>query len=561
MSATFAKLRRAAKTATEDTAGPKVAVVGDVATQLFGVALQGALALRGLRGLFFEADFNQTERQLLAKDSELRAFAPEFTVVWESVERWWARGEEAETRLARVRAYAETFPGKLLYANAAPFADGVFGNLAVADSFPVQVRRFNAGLDVLAAELPNLYVVDLASLVAELGRAQACDPALDANADMPLTLDAQAAFAERVAEVIAALRGQVRKCVVVDLDNTLWGGILGEDGVNGIAIGGHGVGAAHLALQRWLKRLSKRGILLAVCSKNDEPLAREAFVARASEMAVGVDDFVCFVANWENKADNIASIRRVLNLGLDSFVFLDDNPAERALVRQALPAVCVPELPDDPALWLPFLAGLNLFETASHSEADAKRTEQYRVEAQRVAFQSSFADEAGFLRGLEMVGSATPIDAMNLARAAQLTQRSNQFNLRTRRYDEAALAAVANDPGWITLAITLRDRFGDNGLISVLLAQVDGENAFIDTWLMSCRVLKRGVERYALNHLAVAAKAKGAKRLIGEYLPTKKNGLVAKLYPELGFTPLGDNRYALDLATFQPLETHVHENA
>ncbi len=557
---TFKELKRAAKGANSGGSGAlRIAVGGDVATQLFTVAIRGALQLRGFAVELFEMEYNQVARQVLAADSELHYFNPDITILWEAVERWWVTNEPVEARLARVRAYAEAMPGQVVYANAASYNDGTFGNLAMEMSFAVRVRQFNAGLDALVAELPNLSLVDLNSLVATLGRQQAYDPLLEATSDMPLSLEAQARFAELVADVIAAQRGYVRKCVVVDLDNTLWAGILGEDGVEGVEIGGHGLGWAHLELQRWLFRLRQRGILLAVCSKNDDALAREAFEVRKSEMALHLEDVACFVANWETKADNIAHIQRVLNIGMDSFVFLDDNPAEREMVRQAHPEVCVPELPQDPALWVAMLSEMNLFETASYSEADVARTEQYRIEAERVAFQASFKDEAGFLRSLEMVATAKPLTALNLLRATQLTQRSNQFNLRTVRYTEAELEHIAEDPAWVTVAVTLADRFGEHGLVNVLLVKKEGTAAFIDTWVMSCRVLKRGLEVWALNRLVQRLREEGITRLEGEYRPTKKNGMVAHLYDELGFTSLGEGRFELDLTAYVPKETYIHE--
>ncbi len=554
----FRTLRRAATRFPCAEGGLRVAVVGDVATQLLTVAVQGALAERGLVGQCLEAEYAQVARQLCAEDSEVRRFMPDYAVVWESVEHWWRSGEDAEARLAQVRAYAERCPFKILYANMAPFDEGVFGSYAgTRKAFGVQRRAFNAGLDALAATLPNLLTVDLEGVVATLGTAQAADGRLFATSDMPLTPEAQARFAERCADVIAAQRGKVRKCVVTDLDNTLWGGVLGEAGLDGIEVGDHGLGRAHADLQRWLRRLRERGILLAVCSKNDESLAREPF-ERHPEMVLRLDDFACFVANWETKADNVAHIQKMLNIGFDSLVFLDDNPAERAIVRQAHPEVCVPELPEDPAEWLGFLARENLFETASYSEADAGRTEQYRQEARRVAWQATFKDEASFLKGLGMTATVCPLRDASLSRAAQLTQRSNQFNLRTQRYSEDDLRALAADPATLGLTFTLADRFGEHGLVSVLIGRQRGDTLFIDTWLMSCRVLKRGREQFALNRLAQEAKARGIAALEGEYLPTRKNGMVAQLYPSLGFAPTQDNRYRLELASFTPKETFIH---
>lgn len=553
----FSALRKWARKFCEDDS-LRVAVVGDTATQLLTLALRGALAERGVGARLFEAEYNQVARQLLAADSEVRRFGADVAVVWEAGEHWYVSGESAEKRLARVRMYAEAFPGTLLYVNVGALSDGVFGNYTVEASWPVQVRKFNAGLDALAMEVKNLHVVDLADAVARLGEG-AFDPVQRVNADMPLGLDAQAMLARRVADVVCALRGKVRKCVIVDLDNTLWGGVLGEDGLEGIAIGECGCGKAHEEVQRWLLRLRQRGVLLAVCSKNDEALAKEPFTARR-EMVLRLEDFACFVANWQTKADNVAHIQKVLNIGFDSMVFLDDNPVERAMVRQAYPAVCVPELPEDPAQWVAYLAGLNLFETVSFSEEDATRTEQYRVEAKRVEWEASFTSEAEFLANLGMTAQVRAFDEHTIPRAAQLTQRSNQFNLRTRRYTEDDLWAFKKDPTVLPLCFTLKDRFGDNGLVSVLIGQRQGTTLFLDTWLMSCRVLKRGLEVFALNALVARAKSLGVKTLVGEYLPTKKNAMVAHLYEELGFSPAGDGRYTLDCASYEPRKVYINED-
>lgn len=555
----FLTLRRASKRFSCMEGGLRVAVLGDVATQLFTVAIKGALAERRFTGQCFEAEYAQVVRQLCTEDSEVRRFAPDYAIVWESVEHWWRSGENAEDRLRRVRTYAEQCPFKILYANMAPFEDGVWGSYAgTPKAFAVQRRAFNAGLDALAATLPNLLVVDLESVMAALGTASGADRQLFISSDMPLSLEAQARFAERCADVISAQRGSVRKCVIVDLDNTLWGGVLGEVGLNGIDIGDHGLGRAYTDLQHWLLRLRRRGILLTVCSKNDESLAKEPF-EQHPEMVLHLDDFASFIANWETKADNVAHIQKVLNIGFDSFVFLDDNPAERAIVRQAHPEVCVPELPEDPAEWLAFLARENLFETAAYSEADAGRTEQYRQEAKRVAWQATFKDEAGFLRDLNMKATVSLLRDANLPRAAQLTQRSNQFNLRTQRYSEDDLRALAADPATLGLTFTLSDRFGEYGLVCVLIGKQSGDTLFIDTWLMSCRVLKRGLEQFALNRLVVEAKARGIAVLEGEYLPSRKNGMVAQLYPSLGFTSTPQqNHYRLNLSSFTPKETFIH---
>ena len=278
-------------------------------------------------------------------------------------------------------------------------------------------------------------------------------------------------------------------------------------------------------------------------------------------MVLKLDDIAVFQANWETKVDNIRTIQQILNIGFDSMVFLDDNPFERNIVRENVPGITVPELPEDPAEYLEYLYSLNLFETASYSELDKDRTRQYQVEAQRVSLSKTFTNESDFLKSLDMISTVSGFTRFNTPRVAQLTQRSNQFNLRTVRYSEADIEALAGDPGTIDLCFTLEDKFGDNGLIAVVVMKpLDRETLFVDTWLMSCRVLKRGMEAFTLNTMAERAKSAGYKRIIGEYLPTPKNKMVEQHYPGLGFVPetgASTARYILDLESFTPIECHI----
>ena len=278
-------------------------------------------------------------------------------------------------------------------------------------------------------------------------------------------------------------------------------------------------------------------------------------------MVLRLEDFAVFIANWENKADNIRRLQAVLNISFDSMVFLDDTPFERAMVREHLPAVTVPELPEDPADWLEFLYGLNLFETASFASEDRNRTGQYRAEAGRVSARASFANEDDFLRSLDMTAEVRNFDSYNIPRVAQLSQRSNQFNLRTVRYTEDQIAALAAEPDAWCLAVMLRDRFGDNGLVAaVILKRLDAETCFIDTWIMSCRVLRRGVEDFTLNAVVRTAREAGFTRIMGEYLPTAKNKLVENLFSSLGFSRIPDSdsaRYELFIQGFQERKNHI----
>ena len=333
-------------------------------------------------------------------------------------------------------------------------------------------------------------------------------------------------------------------------------GVVGDDGWEGIQIGhGLGIGKAFTEFQQWIKKLKNRGIILAICSKNFEDKAKEPF-ENNPEMVLKLNDIAVFIANWNNKVDNIRTIQRILNIGFDSMVFLDDNPFERNMVRENIPDISVPELPEDPSEYLEYLYSLNLFETASYSEGDKDRTKQYQVEAQRVSFQKSFSNEEDYLKSLNMVSEIKDFDKFNIPRVAQLSQRSNQFNLRTVRYTEDEITDIENDDDYAKFSFTLKDKFGDNGLVCVIIMKkIDESTLFIDTWFMSCRVLKRGMENFTLNTIVDWAQRNGYKNIIGEYLPTLKNGMVANHYANLGFKKMegtATDRFILDVTNYEP---------
>jgi FkbH-like protein len=412
----------------------------------------------------------------------------------------------------------------------------------------------------LTQQYPNLYLCDIASLQNKYGRDWMFDSSVYVSTEMVLSLDALPHVASRTMDIVCSIEGKFKKCLILDLDNTVWGGVVGDDGWEGIQVGhGLGIGKAFTEFQQWVRKLKNRGVIIAVCSKNDEDKAKEPF-EKNPEMVLKLEDIAVFVANWENKADNIRTIQQILNIGFDSMVFLDDNPFERNMVRQNIPGICVPELPEDPGDYLEYLYSLNLFETASYSSGDKDRTRQYQIEAKRVQAAQHFTNEADFLKSLEMVSVVEGFTAFNTPRVAQLSQRSNQFNLRTVRYTEADIKALAVDPNVIDLSFTLEDKYGDNGLIAVVIMKPqDKGTLFVDTWFMSCRVLKRGMENFTLNTMVERARQNGYKRIVGEYIPTQKNGMVKEHYPNLGFNQTGENRYTLDVDAYQPRECYIKE--
>ena len=571
---TFQQLKKLSKTDASALPQYSLAVLGDCATQHLATALRGYGVSVGMRLNVFDADYDQINAQVMAPDSELYRFAPQGVLLQMCTEKLQeafydrppeARASFAEDTYARIRQIWSRIGSRItatvLQCNFPLIDDGVFGQFGnkTEQSFLFQQRKLNYLLMQGCQEAKNTFLIDLDALQTALGRSTFADPKLYYVAKMPISLAALPAAAKLVVDVVRSLQGAVKKCLVLDLDNTLWGGVIGDDGLSGIQIGELGTGHAFSDFQKWLKELKNRGILLTVCSKNNEDTAKEPF-EKHPEMVLRLEDFSMFVANWEDKARNIRTIQQALNIGMDSMVFLDDNPFERELVRTMIPEITVPELPEDPALYLQYLRGLDLFETASYSREDAGRTEQYREKAQRAAFEAAFQSYDDYLEALQMRASAAAFDPFHYPRIAQLTQRSNQFNLRTVRYTEAEIEALAQDDSRIGLYFTLKDKFGDHGLISVVVLEKQPEDTlFISEWLMSCRVLKRGMEEFIVDKILSVAAQQGFRRVVGEYIPTPKNAMVKDLYEQLGFARLENGRFQAEVSGFPYHKTFITE--
>jgi FkbH-like protein len=431
----------------------------------------------------------------------------------------------------------------------------LFGNMDGVH--PGALRRIidaiNAGIAESVQGTPDI-VVDVAHLASTVGLADWHAPRDWNSAKLPFSESFVPLYAEHVTRAIAALRGKSRRCLILDLDNTLWGGVIGDDGLEGIKLGqGDATGEAYLSVQRLALDLRSRGIVLAVCSKNEDEIARSAF-QRHPDMLLKENHIAVFQANWKDKATNIKAIAAELSLGLESLVFLDDNPVERLLIRQMLPEVAVPELPDDPSLYARTLAAAGYFEAVTFSEDDLKRADFYQDNARRVNLQKQAGDLESYLASLDMEITFQSFDETGRARISQLINKSNQFNVTTKRYTEAQVEAMQNDPAYFTLQVRLSDTFGDNGMISVVICRrVSPDTWEIDTWLMSCRVLGRRVEDMVLREILEHAKAEGVKKIIGIYIPTDRNKLVAEHYPKLGFHLIrkegNTSTYELDVDT------------
>jgi FkbH-like protein len=559
----------------------KLAILGSFTTKQLAGLIELFLFAAGVEADLYEGEYGVFRQDIFDEQSQLHRFAPQVLFL-ATTSRDLARRPDYASDAAEVSRLVEAECAE--WAALWQKANQDLGCQIIQNNFTLPPWRPFANHESRQAGSPARHIAlvnqkmaqsapsyvtlhDLDYLASLAGRWRWDDPRFYHNAKLPCDPESLVDYAHSVASLVAAQLGLAKKCLVLDLDNTLWGGVIGDDGLGGIRLGqGDPAGEAFLEFQKYVQSLRRRGILLAVCSKNEHQTAWEAF-EKHPEMVLRQGDFSCFMANWNDKAANLRAIAQQLNIGADSLVFIDDNPAERAIVRQLAPEVAVPELPEDVTGYIRAIEQHRYFQVLSVGAEDFQRTDFYKADQARKEVQSSAGDIETFLRSLEMKARIGPINAATLERSVQLIHRSNQFNLTTRRRSIAEVARLLEDPAWITLTVSLSDRFGDNGLISVLLARVNGDALEIDTWLMSCRVLKRGVEQFLLNYLCALARGAGVKTVLGEYVPTAKNSLVRDHYAALGFAPAGEGQNGHTqwqwqvAAQTRPLTTFIEETA
>lgn len=529
----------------------RLAVLGSSTTSHLLPAIRVAALRRGLWVTIHEGDFGQYRQELLDPGSTLHSFQP--TAVLLALDSYHLAQmadptlsrEEADAAIdARIASLRQLWDSartdfRCQVIQQAPLAivPPLIGSNEhkLPGSAASMIARLAERLRDATAE-SGVDLLALDAQAAQDGIRAWHDPMLWHRAKQEVSPTASPIYGELVARLLAAAQGRSAKCLVLDLDNTVWGGVIGDDGIDGIVIGqGSAVGEAFAGFQSYAASLARRGVILAVCSKNDEANAFEPF-DRHPDMILRRKDVSAFYANWQDKPSNLRAIAQSLNIGLDALVFADDNPFERALVRRELPMVAVPELPEDPALYARCIADAGYFETLAITAEDRERTHQYTVNRERQALLADATDMGSYLRSLEMQLIWSPFDALGLKRVSQLINKTNQFNLTTRRYGEDEVAAVMDDPRAFGVQLRLLDRFGDNGIIAVVIGRVDQAGAVeLDTWLMSCRVLGRRVEEATLAVVMTQAERLGAKELIGRYVPSAKNGMVADHYLRLGF--------------------------
>lgn len=554
----------------------RIALLASTTVDHFSDILRFWLARDGFAADIWIAPYDTIVQTILDETSELYSFSPDVTWIF-STHRdvrlnnpvgdteavMPAINSVIETNAMLWQAIQSRLPCAIIQNNA-DIPDGdTFGNFAgqVIWSQRNVLRRYN--LELGGGAPSGVVIFDLDQIAANFGRARWVDRRYWYHSKHAFAFDACGYVAFQGARLVAGLKGQAKKCLVLDLDNTLWGGVIGDDGLSGIKLGNGADGEAFVDFQRFALALKERGIILAVCSKNEEENAKEPFV-KHPDMQIHLEDIAVFRANWTNKADNIREIANILNIGLDAIVFVDDNPVERNLVREFLPMVAVPELPEDPSGYIQAIEKHSYFETVGFSSEDLERSKYYRDNAERAELKAKFTDTGDYLRSLGMISEKADLDNFNLPRMAQLINKSNQFHLTGTRYSEAELQAFANRVDGVVRYYKLSDKYGDNGLISVVvLIGEPGADMIVDTWVMSCRVLGRTMEEFICNDIVEVAMRLGCRTVIGRYVPSTKNKLVSELYPRLGFSLVsndnGTSTWHLELErATEPLNTYVH---
>ncbi len=533
----------------------RIAILGGSTTADVRGMLELFLLKAGMTPTFYESEYNRYFEDVLFENPELRAFQPELIYIcttWHNISGFPAVDAApaevdaiAKSEIERLRRlWAEIgrqYGCVVLQNNFDLPALRPLGNLdcAACSGRLALISRLNLEIAAHSGKDQLFHVIDINYLSAKIGLDRWYDPDYWFSYKMAITPFAAVYLSHTLSTVIASLYGKAKKCLVLDLDNTLWGGVIGDDGVANLKLGREtALGESFVAFQQYAKDLRRRGVLLAVCSKNNREAAEQGFTHPDSVLKL--EDFSAFCANWDPKHENIAGIAQKLNIGLDSLVFVDDNPAERALVAAQLPAVAVPDVGADVSRFPHILEAHGYFEPIRVNRDDTQRAQYYEDNAKRDEAAASFQNYGEFLDSLEMTGEIAPFSSVYLDRIAQLTNKTNQFNLTTRRYSIADIERFAQDPCYLTFYGRLIDKFGDNGLISVVVARIVSGEALVDLWLMSCRVLKRGMEQAMCDALVEACQARGITRIIGEYIPSAKNRMVAEHYKTLGFRQLGE---------------------
>ena len=522
----------------------RIAILGGYATQFLASFIQLLLFRKNIFVVTSESDYGLYEQTIAFAGPDLIKFKPDICYFCVGTDNVDFRNLDAEIQrwLGLWSATRKYLNCEIVQNTFEEPANRVFGNLEF--KLPLSPTYFIRKLNFELAEKAPEYVHfnDINFLAGYFGRKNWRDDKLFDVAKVPVSYDHLLNYAENTASVICSIFGKTKKCLVLDLDNTLWGGFIGEEGISGIRIGEDtGEGKAYKRFQAYIKSLKDRGVILAICSKNDEENAKEPFIKRP-EMVLKLQDISYFVANWQPKYLNIIKISEFLNISLDSMVIVDDSPAEIEFMRQNLEGVTLLQLPEDPSCYVSFLSECGFFETQNITKEDLQRTAHYKANLKRSHSKVGESNYSNFLKNLEMKALIVPFDEMHLPRVTQLINKTSQFNLTNKLYTVAEINNLKNNPEFITRYVKMKDRFGDNGLISALVGRrIAPKEISIDTWVMSCRVLKRRVENFMFAEILKTFIFMHIESLIGIYSPTKRNKVMENLFSELGFSYSGED--------------------
>ena len=542
----------------------KIAILGGSTVDDIRNLLEIFLLYEGIKPTFYQSEYNKYFEDAVFGNDELDAFKPEIILVFTSFvnlinlptigDKNFSADVEFNRYVQIWESLTEKYSAVIIQNNFDSPYIAPFGNLDNVENYGLNhfVAEMNLRFAEYAQTHKNFFIHDLQGLSARIGLDKWHNRFQYYAYKFAMNYDVMPDVALNLSKIIRAILGKNKKCLVLDLDNTLWGGVIGDDGVENIQIGHETPAAeAFTEFQSYVLNLKKRGVILAVCSKNDEEIAKSGF--SHPDSVLHVEDFAAFHANWLPKNENLRGIAEELNIGTDSLVFIDDNPAERQIVRDTMPEVAVPEVnPDDIFSYIRAIEGAGYFEPVTISDDDLKRNDNYRENKQRQILESTAKSYDEFLKSLNMKAEIDSFKPIYFDRIAQLTNKTNQFNLTTRRFTRADIENFANDSRYITLYGRLSDKFGDNGLISVVIGEKINDELHIILWLMSCRVLKRDMEFAMLDELV--KRCAGCKKIVGYYFPTNKNKMVAELYKTFGFTQIDENIWEL------PIENYVAKN-
>lgn len=556
----------------------KIAILGGSTTNLIKDVLELFLINNGIQPIFYESDYNKYYEEALFDSENLNNFKPDIIYIHTSnlniidypnysddLEGVQNKINSVLSKYEQIWKSLEKFDCAIIQNN---FDYPYYRSLGNLDSYSYSGKTFflnnlNLEFSKKANEIKNLYLNDINYLSSKIGLESWFDKSLWYRAKYAISYDGIVHLSSNLSKIICAIFGKTKKCLVLDLDNTCWGGVIGDDGLTGISIGKEtAIGETFTKFQEYAKELKDRGIMLAVCSKNDFKNAKEGFLH--PDTILKFEDFTSFKANWDPKYLNILEIAKEINIGLDSLVFIDDNPMEREIVSKNIDSISVPNVGEDVINFIDYIDNMGYFETISLSNDDINRNKYYEDNKKRVEEESKFISYENFLESLEMHAEIESFNDIYLDRITQLTNKTNQFNLTTKRYTNAEMEEIKNNEQYIKLYGKLNDKFGDNGLISIVIGSIDKSILHIDLWLMSCRVLKRDMEYAMLDELVKKAKEKNITKIKGYFYQTPKNSMVKLLFKDFGFDLVEEKNessiWELDINNYKNKNKYIKVN-